>query len=111
MQHSIQTDEIGNFDVPRVLEGGRHPADFAAGRKRAARVEIAVKTDHFMSRLNQHRRKNGADVAQMPRYQHTHSPSLLFLLCSSYRGTCRLHQLNAKHSPVVLTKRPRMTPY
>src|SRR5262245_54218184 len=73
MHNRIQTHEIGNFNVSRVLDLGRHPKYFAARREGAARVEITIKADHVVSCTDQHRRENGPDVAQMTRYQHTHS--------------------------------------
>ena len=72
MQHCVEAGEIVEFDVPRVLADGGNPTDFAALRERAARIEIAVETDHVVSRPNQHRRENRADVAQMSGHQYPH---------------------------------------
>src|SRR5947209_5107094 len=76
MQHSLETFEIIDFDVSRVLADGRHMTDFPSMGECAARVKIAVKTNHFVSRLNQHRRENCANVAQVSCHQYPHSLTL-----------------------------------
>src|SRR5262249_32450224 len=70
VQHSIKTCEIFDLYVSRVLADCRHRTDFP--RKRAACVKIAVKPDHFVSRLNQHRRENCTYVAQVSCHQYPH---------------------------------------
>src|SRR5262249_26301696 len=95
MQHGVQSDEIGHFDVTRILADGGHRKDFTAMCECAAFVEIAVKTNHVVSRLNEHRRENSADEAKMPRYQHTH---LMRLLSSSSVQLMNSYQSFVKNS-------------
>src|SRR5262245_9665676 len=49
-----------------------HVANDAPGGKSAMLVKIAVETDNFMARLEQHRNHDGADIAQVPSDQHAH---------------------------------------
>ena len=72
MQHGIEPLEVGDLYVARVLEDGRHIADGAALRERAACIEIAVETDHVVSGLKQLRCENRADIAAMSSQQNTH---------------------------------------
>jgi hypothetical protein len=72
MQHTIKTDEIVDFDVPRVLMDGRYLVDFTTVCEYALRVQTTVQTDHLVASSNQHWRQHGPDVTQMSCHQNAH---------------------------------------
>src|SRR5689334_13845089 len=64
MQNCVTASEIGGVGVPNILADRRYLADIAAFWVRAAGIQVAVETRHFVPGLDQHRHQNGTDIAE-----------------------------------------------
>jgi hypothetical protein len=70
MENTIKAREIFRRDVAQVFSHlGYFCRRFA---EVAARKQVRVQADYFVSRSLQHRSRNGADIAFMPRKQYLH---------------------------------------
>ena len=80
MQDGVEAGEIVERCVTRVLLDRRHVEDRAAGRERAARIEVGVHSNDVVAGLRQHRRENGADISSMAGHQYAHASPMISLV-------------------------------
>ena len=63
MDDGVEPFEIFARDIADVLADMRYSRDAASRLKGAALIEIAVESDHFVARPQQHRDHHASDIA------------------------------------------------
>ncbi len=72
MKHGVEAAQIVDLDIAQVLFDMGDLGDFAAWRERAALIEVDVVPDDVMAGLQEQRRHDRADIAQMTCNKHPH---------------------------------------
>src|SRR5262249_12362600 len=73
MQHRIETEQIGDLDIPDVLEDCGDVGHLAAGCECAALEEIVIQAYDFVPSPIQHRGQDRSDISPVPRYEYAHT--------------------------------------
>src|SRR6478609_4942428 len=85
MDDGIEPFEILARDIADIFADMWHGLNAASRIKGTALIEIAVESDDFVARPQQHRDHHGSDVTQMPCHHYTHCRSPLNAPRSSVR--------------------------
>src|SRR5882672_10210805 len=72
MQNCIEANEVGGLDVPNIFADRRDLANFTAGGIRAAGIQIAVESSHFVPCIDQHGCQNSTNVTKVSSYKNEH---------------------------------------